>query len=159
MPLSFIQAQSFATPVSAENVTLFLQVSEFITDKSDLKLILAQRALSNLWIDDSEFMDKLRELHATISQSGFPNATTFSKSLLMQNPQIADTVKKITKAWYLGYTGDQLPYTVSDDVRFVTYTDALMYRPTLDVTIIPSFSREKPNYWFNPPVHLMNQHS
>lgn len=131
-----------------------MQVSEFITDKSDLKLILAQRALSNLWIDDSEFMDKLRELHATISQSGFPNATTFSKSLLMQNPQIADTVKKITKAWYLGYTGTPVSHRDKDNTQFVTYTDALMYRPTSDATIIPSYSKEKLNYWVNPPSYM-----
>ncbi len=159
MPLGMLQAQPYASPVSAENVALFLRVSEFLTDKDDLKLIVAQRALSNLMLGGDALIDKLRELDAAIVQSGLPNAVAFSKSILMQNTQIADLAKKITKAWYLGYTGTPLPFTVSDDVQFVTYTDALMYRPTLDATIIPSFSREKPNYWFNPPAHLMNQRS
>jgi hypothetical protein len=65
-----------------------------------------------------------------------------------------DTVKKIISAWYLGYTGTPVSLRASDNTRFVSYTDAFAYAPTLDATVIPTYSRGKTNYWVRPPITL-----
>ena len=67
------------------------------------------------------------------------------------NPALRETAATIVSAWYLGYTGTPIPLRAEDDTGFVTFTGALMYEPTMDATVRPSYARAGLNYWVEPP--------
>jgi hypothetical protein len=64
---------------------------------------------------------------------------------------LRDTIVTVVSAWYLGYTGTPIPLRAEDDTGFVTFTEALMYEPTMDATVHPSYARAGLNYWVEPP--------
>ena len=59
--------------------------------------------------------------------------------------------RPIVSAWYLGYTGTPISLRAEDDTGFVTFTKALMYEPTMDATVRPTYARAGINYWVEPP--------
>lgn len=154
LPLPLLANESNITAthnISDQDVSRFLELSKFITEKTKLKQILAKSALFNLTLDDNDFLLKIQSLKAALLDNQIKNLADFKSHEIFQNPMIKDLAQKITGAWYLGYTGEPVDFSIVDNVRFVTYTDALMYQPTSDTTIIPSYSKAKPNYWFYPP--------
>lgn len=67
------------------------------------------------------------------------------------HPEASDIALSIIAAWYLGYAGAPKTDATEDNAQFVTYENALMFRPTVDATVIPSYARGRTNYWAEPP--------
>ncbi|PHI29821.1 sugar dehydrogenase complex small subunit [Budvicia aquatica] len=144
-----------STPAESSDSAIFFNLSLLLTAKTDLSPIVAQRALHCLTEQDAQFPQKLQQLSAEITQARITSADRLYGHSIMTGP-LGDTAKKIISAWYLGYTGTPVSLRAVDNTRFVTYTDALAYAPTLDATVIPTYSRGRTNYWVQPPVTIKN---
>lgn len=145
---------AFAHAVSAHTRFEFLHLSEILTAKRSLDPEVAVRAFDCLTAEDPSFSGKASALAQHITEAGFSDMRTFNQFLPSAQAEMRATAMKIISAWYLGYTGRPAMDSTVDDARFVTYTQALMYQPTIDATVIPSFSRGHTNYWSTPPSTL-----
>lgn len=144
----------FARPsLAVSDSSDFLQLSQFLTGRTKLSPIIAARAYSALTAEDSGFAEKAKRLQAAIAQDNFTDMSQFA-GFAARHPDLQPVAMKIISAWYLGYTGTPSMSILQDDARFVSYQDALMYDPTRDATVVPTFSRGHTNYWVNPPSSL-----
>lgn len=147
------QQVSQAATTDAEQL---LQLSLFLTERESLDASLAQRVLARCTEADPAFADKMKSLWGQIQQQGLSHAGLLRSSPIYQDPVHKDTVQKIVRAWYLGYTGTPVSLRAVDDTELVTFTGALAYTPTLDATVIQTYSRGHTNYWVNPPSTVAN---
>ncbi|AKJ43571.1 sugar dehydrogenase complex small subunit [Pragia fontium] len=142
-------------PNESSDSAIFFKLSLLLTSRKHLSPVVAQRALHGLVTEDAQFLQNMRQLSTAMTHENITSADQLYGHPLM-NGSFGDTAKKILSAWYLGYTGTPVPLRASDSTRFVTYTDALAYAPTLDATVIPTYSRGRTNYWVQPPVTIKN---
>jgi hypothetical protein len=134
-----------------ENVQTFRALSGLVTGKSDLDINLAERAYSQLSALDSDFPRKVATLVELARSSG---AKTIDA--LLASPKQGDETSRaaiftIASAWYFGFTGTPISLRAEDGTGFVTFTKALMYEPTIDATVRPSYARGGTDYWIDPP--------
>ncbi|MBS0875824.1 MULTISPECIES: sugar dehydrogenase complex small subunit [unclassified Tatumella] len=142
-------------PSQNSDNTVFYKLSLLLTGRTQLSQLLSQRALTCLTKEDSDFPVKLTRLIQVMNAANITRADQLNGHRIMSVTETGDTVKKIISAWYLGFTGTPLPLRATDNTRFVTYTDAMMYAPTSDATVIPTYSRGQTNYWVRPPVTIL----
>lgn len=142
--------------VSQDEVKAFLELSERLTGKTQLDARIAGRAYQGLLDLDSSFPARIQDLISAMDQSQLHDMRQFREFAASQPKAIVDTAISIIRAWYLGFTGTVQGHSASDNTHFVTYTGALMYTPTIDATVIPTYSRGHTNYWANPPSTLAN---
>jgi hypothetical protein len=134
----------------AKAPTAFVEASRFVTTADLDDPVAFSRAWQQLCALDAGFAQGVERLNAAILQSGAKTMALW----LAGKPDAAllATARTITSAFYLGYTGDpdsQLPHDTSG---FVTFTGALMWRPTIDATIIPTYARGRTDFWVQPPA-------
>ncbi|MTD29056.1 sugar dehydrogenase complex small subunit [Erwinia sorbitola] len=142
-------------PAAGSDSVLFYQTSLLLTGRTRLSSLVAQRALHCLSEEDAQFPAQLQQLWAALQAGAVTHADQLNGHPVMQGSS-GETIKKIISAWYLGFTGTPISLRAVDNTRFVTYTDALMYAPTLDATVIPTYSRGHTNYWTQPPATIAN---
>lgn len=147
----FALAQSEA-PISAQ---AFLALSERLTMRQSLSPVIASRALECLSAEDPAFPAKAAELDVAAAEAGLTDMADFA-AFAESHPDLQPVAMKIISAWYLGYTGKAEGESTVDTACFVTYAGALMYEPTIDATVIPSYSRGATNYWAEPPATIAN---
>jgi hypothetical protein len=143
---SFAAADGGAPPVA------FVQLSQFITGADLTDRPAMARAWTQLSALDAGFPAAVAQLHSAVVNGGFKAMPDFLASPLAKGATALKTVGAITSAWYLGYTGTQRSLTMTDDTGFVTYTGALMWRPTAGLMVIPTYSLGATNYWVDPPA-------
>jgi hypothetical protein len=141
-------AQSANAAPSAE----FEHVSRFVTDASLSDKEEMKRAWSQLVTLDRQFPDAVRRLSAAIKGAGMTAMSQFVASPLAKDEALFATARTVTAAWYLGHTGSAATATKKDTSQFVTFTGAIMWRPTIDATVIPTYSRGKTDFWVQPPA-------
>ncbi|WP_133624932.1 sugar dehydrogenase complex small subunit [Erwinia sp. LJJL01] len=144
-----------AAPAASSDSHIFYRISLLLTGRTQLSPLVSERALHCLAAEDAQFPAHLQQLSSALQSAGITQADQLNGHALMQGGS-GDTIKTIISAWYLGYTGTPVALRAVDNTRFVTYTDALMYAPTLDATVIPTYSRGHTNYWTQPPATLKN---
>lgn len=132
----------------------FFQISTFLTGHHDLDRALSNRALTALIAVDTHFPEKLQNLQQALAVEKLTDSSLLRTSLIGQDDALMATAKTIVSAWYLGYAGEPASHAMEDNARFITYSGALMYRPTMDATVIPSYARGAPSYWVNPPATI-----
>ncbi|WP_199063540.1 sugar dehydrogenase complex small subunit [Serratia sp. ASV30] len=140
-------------PSESSDAAIFIKLSVLLTNGKKMNPVIALRALNCLQEEDPSFQEKMQLLANALSVANILSADELNNHLIMTAPT-GDTAKKIISAWYLGYTGTPVSLRASDNTRFVSYTDAFAYAPTLDATVIPTYSRGKTNYWVQPPITL-----
>lgn len=143
-------------PAQSSDTASFYHLSLLLTGRRELSQVVSQRALNCLSEEDSQFPGQLRQLTQAIAAAGITHADQLNGHSIMTQDGTGATVKKIVSAWYLGYTGTPVSLRAVDNTRFVTYTDALAYAPTMDATVIPTYSRGHTNYWTQPPATIKN---
>jgi hypothetical protein len=94
----------------------------------------------------------VERLHTAITQSGAKTMAQWLAGPAPHDAALMATARTITSAFYLGYTGDPDSQAPHDTNGFVTFTGALMWRPTIDATIIPTYARGGTDYWVKPPA-------
>ncbi|WP_069384989.1 sugar dehydrogenase complex small subunit [Halomonas caseinilytica] len=140
--------------LSQQEISDFLELSERLTGKPQLQARIAGRAYQGLLNLEPQFPARMRQLIEAMDRAGLDDMSRFRDFAADQPRELVDTAISIIRAWYLGFTGTVQGHSATDNTHFVTYTGALMYRPTLDATVIPTYSRGRTNYWRNPPVTL-----
>ncbi len=123
----------------------FLRLSEFLTGGKPLAAGLARRYEAALAHHDPHFVQGAAALQAYVAGA---QATGIDD--LLARTDLGDglrkTITQIVSAWYLGIVGDD------KDVELVSYAEALMYRPTIDVLVVPSYGRGPDSWGSKPPV-------
>lgn len=139
-------SNAFAAQASAAaSAADFLKLSTFLTNGKSLDVTLASRYLAALNKHDPKFGDALAALQSTIAESKAANIDE-----LLERPDLADparqTIKTIVSAWYLGVVGED------DKAELIAYAEALMYRPTADVLVVPTYGGGPDSWGAKPPV-------
>ena len=142
-----------APAAGAFDLTRFLQLSQVLTNRPALDAVTGGRALANLTAGDKTFPAQASALLGAITTAKFSDMRSFN-TFIAGHEALRPVAMKIISAWYLGYTGHPSGNSFDDDARFVSYAGALMYQPTLDATVVPSYSRGHTNYWAQPPATL-----
>ncbi len=131
----------------------FLALSQRLTNRAALDAQISARAFAALSAEDASFPAAALKLSQAMEQAGLTDMRNF-KEFAAAHPDLSPTAMKIISAWYLGYTGTPEGEANHDDARFVAFAGALMYEPTKDVTIVPTYARGHTNYWVEPPASL-----
>lgn len=89
-----------------------------------------------------DFLMRAAVLAKAMQAQGVTTPETFSGSALAQDSGYHATAVALTAAWYLGHAPDD-----DHGGQVVAYEKALMWRPTDDIMVIPSYARGGPDYW------------
>ncbi|MHC1479336.1 sorbitol dehydrogenase family protein [Frateuria aurantia] len=142
--------ESAVAPSSAD-IDAFHELGLLLTGRKDLPLDVSARLLTALNHDDASFTGKAQQLAKALADAGVKDINAFPQSTVASDPVMKDTAMKIISGWYLGYTGTPVSLSDTDDTKFITYTAALMFERTREVTVIPTYSRAGTDYWQAPP--------
>ncbi|MBB4867892.1 hypothetical protein HNP46_006811 [Pseudomonas nitritireducens] len=129
-----------------------MRLSLLLTGRPRLDGLQAVRIGDALSAADSRFPQRLAQLAEAVDADGFDDMTHFADFCARHEPAVKATAMAILSAWYLGYTGTPSSYSSEDGARFIAFRYALMYTPTLDATVIPTFARDRTDYWDRPPA-------
>jgi len=140
--------------IPPQDITDFLSLSERLTMRPQLNSRLAGRAYQGLLDIDADFPRRMRQLIQAMDEAQLTDMRQFKAFAEQQPDALTQTAIDIIAAWYLGHTGTVQGHSATDDTHFVTYVGALMYQPTLDATVIPTYSRGHTNYWVSPPATI-----
>lgn len=140
-------------PVASKSAPdIFLAVSRLVTGSRIDDPAATDRAWAQLVALDAAFPAAVQRLHAAIAAAGIRDMAALLASPLGEDVALIATARAITSAWYLGYTGKPVSLRAKDTTGFVTFTGALMYRPTIDATVIPTYARGRTDFWVDPPA-------
>ena len=124
----------------------FLRLSEFLTGGKPLEAGLATRYQASLVRLDAKFAAAAAELQRYVNDAKAANIDE-----LLARPDLGEplrkTITQIVSAWYLGIVNNDT------EVELIAYADALMYRPTADVLVVPSYGGG-PDSWGQKPANL-----
>lgn len=132
----------------------FVDASRFVTGSALADSDAVGRAWSQLTALDAGFAQAVATLATAIRGAGLRDMAAFLASPLARDPGLLATVRTITATWYLGATGAAATATTKDTAGFVTFAGALMYRPTIGLTVIPTYARGGTDYWIDPPAGM-----
>jgi hypothetical protein len=142
-----------ALPSDASTPTVaFVEISRFVTGSHLDDAHAVGRAWTQLVKLDAGFPDAVRKLADAVKQAQLASMAAFMASPLAKDEALAKTATTIVSAFYLGFTGTSVAHRATDDTGFVTFAGALMWRPTIDNTVIPTFARGGTDYWIKPPA-------
>lgn len=151
------RARKATTPLQASAPTAeyagFAVISAQLTGQEKLDPHLVSRCYKALCKVDAGFEDRFRQLEQAAQDFVRPLVTHWG-DFAATYPEASEVAMAIISAWYLGYTGGPRSDCTEDDAQFVAYENALMYRSTIDATVIPSYARGKTNYWAEPPATI-----
>lgn len=141
-----------AAPADTLPPAAFVEISRFVTGSKLDDASALGRAWSQLVALDAGFPNSVRNLTAAVKLAGLASMAAFMASPLAKDAALVKTATTIVSAFYLGFTGTSVSHRDKDDTGFVTFVGALMWRPTIDNTVIPTFARGKTDYWIEPPA-------
>jgi fructose 5-dehydrogenase small subunit len=118
----------------------------FLTNKTDLSTEIVIRAHRALIAEEPSFDRRLRSLIQRIDAAGLSDVEEFRTSPLARDSELMVTAIAVISALYTGRVGN------SYRGHLVSFEEALMYRPTADVTVIPTYARAGPGYWVKAPL-------
>lgn len=143
-------AQVVAT---AKAPTDFMSTSRLLTGHPEIDDSLADMAWSALTKREENFAAAYASLVDAITSEGLKDFAALPQSAIMASPPLKATAVSLVSAWYLGRVGEVLD-RAEPGPDFITYTGALMWRPTIDVTVLPTYARAGPGYWAAAPASL-----
>lgn len=145
-------ALTTAPPTSVPEA--FVAISRLVTGSRLDDESAVARAWQQLTALDAGFAAAVARLHDAVTGAQLATMAAFLASPLARDAALVKTATTIVSAFYLGFTGTPIDHRVKDDTGFVTFVGALMWRPTIDVTVIPTFARGKTDYWVAPPAGI-----
>ena len=136
-----------AAPADAAQA-LLLRASELLTGRRGLDIGITERLRTLLCEQDTQFPAQLARLMTRLNALHSEDREQIVAQL---DDADVKTALTIISPWYLGYTGHPSTTKAVDDAHFVTFLSALMYEPTRDHTIRPSYARAGGDYWAEVP--------
>ncbi|NMM03240.1 uridylyltransferase [Paraburkholderia sp. RP-4-7] len=143
MPLDAL-SESSATHGAAAHAT-FASVAAFLTRRNALPDLYVRSVHQGLIAQDSSFPARLNALSAAIASLRSADVGALIPALAGTSSDARKTALAIIEAFYTGSVGR------GEHARMVGYETALMFEPTADVTVIPSYIRARPEYWSARP--------
>ncbi len=143
--LMFGGAQAAGTASTTVTEAEMAKLAVFLTGKADLSTELVRRARHALLAADAAFDRKLSNLIQRIHTAGLRDVEAFRTSVLAKDSELMSAAIAVISAFYTGRVGGTYRG------HLVSYEEALMYRPTADVTVIPTYARGVPGYWIEAP--------
>ncbi|WP_224771088.1 sorbitol dehydrogenase family protein [Pseudomonas sp. FEN] len=121
----------------------FITLSQFLVSRPVNPVLAARyyRALSRRAVNFSGNVSALGQL---IAGQGFKHVDEYLAQANL-DPSLKATATSIISAWYLGTVGELA------DAELVSYAEALMYRPTHGILIIPTYGGG-PDSWGSKPA-------
>jgi hypothetical protein len=130
---------------AAADSSAFLQLSEFLTGGKPLAAGLATRFQASLAKLDPQFTANTAALQSYVAGTKAADIDTLLARDDLTEP-LKKSITQIVSAWYLGIVSNDT------DAELVSYAEALMYRPTNDVIVVPSYGRGPDSWGQKPPV-------
>jgi|SRR5450830_506568 len=130
-------------PVMAESDQDFIVLSQFLVSRP-VNPVLAARYYRALSRRAANFSGNVGALKQLIVGQGFKHVDEYL-ALANPDPSLKATATSIISAWYLGTVGELA------DAELVSYAEALMYRPTHGILIIPTYGGG-PDSWGSKPA-------
>ncbi|WP_259696950.1 sorbitol dehydrogenase family protein [Pseudomonas brassicacearum] len=129
--------------VLAEGDQDFIVLSQFLVSRPVNPILAARyyRALSRRAPNFSGNVGALRQL---VDGQGFKHVDEYLAQA-NPDPSLKATATSIISAWYLGIVGELA------DAELISYSEALMYRPTHGILIIPTYGGG-PDSWGDKPA-------
>lgn len=129
--------------VMAEGDQDFIVLSQFLVSRPVNPVLAARyyRALSRRTPNFSGNVGALRQL---VDGQGFKHVDEYLAQA-NPDPSLKATATSIISAWYLGIVGELA------DAELISYSEALMYRPTHGILIIPTYGGG-PDSWGAKPA-------
>ncbi|MEZ0207351.1 sugar dehydrogenase complex small subunit [Ideonella sp.] len=125
----------------------FLRLSEFLTGGQPLEPGLATRYQAALARHDAKFGEAWSALQRYVADSKETSVDSLLARADLGEP-LRKTITQIVSAWYLGIVGNDV------DAELISYAQALMYRPTQDVLVIPTYGGG-PDSWGRKPAGVV----
>lgn len=131
----------------------FMEISKLLTGHPEIDDGLADLAWSALVRREEGFAQSYDQLSAAITGGALSRFEDLPQSAVMTDPALKGTAVALIYAWYLGRVGEVLERG-EPGPDFISYTGALMWRPTIDATLIPTYAQGGPGHWATPPATL-----
>jgi fructose 5-dehydrogenase small subunit len=149
--MAYGQSPAQASPAELD---AFLALGQRLTGREHLPADISARLFAALADGDRAFGANVVRLVRALDEAGIKDMRQFKDSAVDRDPSLKALAVSIVSGWYLGYTGTPVGLAVKDDTRFITYTGALMFEPTRDVTVIPTYARAGTDYWAVAPASI-----
>lgn len=133
--------------------TSFMDISRLLTNHKEIDAGLAHVAWSALVLRAHNFSEGYEALQAALVKKGISDYRQYANSDIAKDPDLHAIAVALVGAWYLGRVGEVKPRS-EDGPAFISYTGALMWQPTIDVTVIPTYSRGQPGFWAEKPASV-----
>ncbi|CAN5146995.1 sugar dehydrogenase complex small subunit [soil metagenome] len=127
----------------------FLSLSQLLTGGKPLSADLAGRYAAALGRHDAKFGESLAAPQSCVGAANVAGIDELIALPGLSEP-LRNTITQIVSAWYLGIVGEDV------DAELISYEQALMYRPTQDVLVIPTYGGG-PGSWGEKPAYLAAQ--
>lgn len=137
-------------PTLAKAPAGFAEVSQLLVGKRTIDTSLLDAAWAALIQREHDFAARFAALHKALQASSLRDMAQWNSSTIAADPALKATAVAIVSAWYLGLVGEVKDRS-EDGPAFITYAGALMWAPTIDVTVIPTYARGRPGYWASKP--------
>ena len=125
----------------------FMRIAPILCDKTDIRPQMLNRAFEVLEQNNPQFQEELQALFELIETENITNASDLMKNkAFTENALAKQAAQQTLTALYTGRIGE------NGQSKLVGYEHALMFRPTADITTIPSYSGGSFAYWVEPPV-------
>lgn len=147
-PLQPASARGAVSPY----VDQLLKTSEILTGRQGLPAAVAERLSTLLTKYNARFPQQLARLFTRLTMLSENDRQNLAEKL---DDEDVKTALAIISPWYLGFTGHPSTTKAKDDAEFVTFLSALMYEPTQDMTIRPSYARAGGDYWAEVPAGVI----
>ena len=146
--MAYGQSPAQASPAELD---AFLQLGRRLTGRPELPSDVSARLFAALANGNRDFGRQVTSLSRAMDAAGIDDMHRFKGSAVDTDPAMKALAMSIVSGWYLGYTDDGGDKSVP---QFITYTGALMYAPTIDVTVIPTYARAGTDYWSAAPASI-----
>ncbi|MDQ7996859.1 MAG: sugar dehydrogenase complex small subunit [Luteibacter sp.] len=149
--MAYGQSPAQASPAELD---AFLTLGRRLTGHPELPADVSARLFAALAAGDRNFGPQVTALIRAMDAAGIDDMHKFKGSAVDADPALKALAVSIVSGWYLGYTGEPKGTGKDDGTQFITYTGALMFKPTIDVTVIPTYARAGTDYWSAAPASI-----
>lgn len=132
-------------PDPAAGVEGFLALSGVLTNRTEIDARTGARLYAALDADDGDFSWQAQALAAYAQAHATMGVAALAAALDIQDRPLADVLRRIVAAWYLGTVG------AGTAARVISHEGALMYDSVRDALEAPSSCGGAPAYWTAKP--------
>lgn len=129
-----------------DSISDFMQLSAFATGHKNLDLSIGSALLLAFEAQKHDFSTQIKALREHITKNNYQDVEALDAA--MKDDPLHPTLLQIIRAWYSGVIED------GTNVKVYAFEKALMYQPSRDVVVIPTYAHNGPNYWVSEPASV-----